>query len=114
MDATLLQESGLEAVQFAASAAVVAGEIIGVPDGRAGVVAGISGSASGAPVATHVGGIFQVAIKSADVVAIGDTLYWDTGNDEATKTSGANQLLGKAFTAAGNAVVTGQVSLNVG
>lgn len=113
MDATLLQESGVGTVQFAASAVVVPGEIIAVPDGRAGVVAGLAGSASGAPVAVHLGGVYQVAIKSSDDVAIGDTLYWDTGNDEATETEGANLLLGSAFTAAGNAVVTGQVSLNV-
>jgi predicted RecA/RadA family phage recombinase len=113
MDATLIQESGVGTVQFAASADVVAGEIIAVPDGRIGVVAGISGSASGDQVATHVGGVFKVAIKSTDVVAIGDDLYWDLSQDHATKTEGANHLLGSAFTAAGNGVVIGQVSLNV-
>lgn len=113
MEATLIQESGVGTVQFAASADVVAGEILTTPDGRAGVVAGISGSASGEQVATHMGGVFQVPIKSADVVAIADTLYWDDSEGEATKTSTDNLLLGKAFTAAGDAVVIGQVSLNV-
>lgn len=113
MDATLLQESGVGTVQFAASAAVVPGEIIEVPDGRAGVVAGLAGSASAAPVATHLGGVFRVAVLTTDVVSVGDALYWDAGNDRATLTSSTHLLLGSAFTAAGDGVVLVEVSINV-
>lgn len=50
-------------------------------------------------------GIFEITKKSADVMAEGDKVFWDDGNDRLTVTSTGNILVGVCTTAAGGGLV---------
>lgn len=43
---------------------------------------------------------FPKATGSTDAIAAGTKLYWDSGNEVATATAGANKYIGKAIKAA--------------
>lgn len=112
-EATLIQDSGMNTVTFTAGAAMTPGDIVALPDGRAGVVAGLANVASGDPVACHVAGVFQVAKLSSDANAVGESLYWDDTNKWLTETAGGNLYVGKCFATAAALTTTTLVALNV-
>lgn len=60
----------------------------------------------------EVVGVFEVPKKTTDVVAVGDFLYYDSGNEELTLTALDNTLAGIAVAAAGNGATTVLVRLN--
>ena len=111
-EATLIQAGGKAAMQFTAAAALTPGEIITLPDGRAGVVAGLTSIASGDPAAAHIDGEFQCAKLTSDDVAAGATIYWDQGNARATTTASTHVCLGKATAAYGTSSSIVRFNLN--
>ena len=86
-----------EVINITAAADLTGGEIIAFGD-RSGVV--MNDAKTGELVGLQLEGVYQVNTKTADTVALGDTLYWDDGNGEATTdaNSGANKRLGYACT----------------
>lgn len=67
--------------------------------------------AAGDLVTLHVTGSFLVTKLGTDDVAIGNALYWDTGNNRATLTATSNKVMGYALAPAGNGVTTVEVRL---
>jgi len=61
--------------------------------------------------ALSVEGVFDVACLGTDVVAIGDVLYWDAGNTEATLTASTHNVIGVATSASANGVESVEVKL---
>ncbi len=102
------------------------GDILTVPAPTGGVLSGavvlinkmvgIAGTdaAEGADVAVRVEGVFSVAVKSADDIAVGDLLYWDSTNTEFTKTATSNTKSGYATKAAGAGITAGEIKLTPG
>lgn len=82
---------------------VVAGKFVGVA---------INDIANGEVGDIRVTGVWELAAKSADVIAVGDLLYWHTTNLELTKTATGAVFAGHAFTASGNGEVICQVKLS--
>lgn len=61
------------------------------------------------------GHIFRYAKLSTDVIAKGDALYFDDGNDRLTLVAASgNFYAGRAASAAGNGATTVEVDINVG
>lgn len=63
--------------KFTASAALASGEVIQLADGRAAVVAGLTGFSSGDKAVAYTDGRYAFAAASATTFAIGDPVYWD-------------------------------------
>ncbi len=105
-----------DVMDYTAVAAVSGGQIVQLPDGRAGVVptdlsAGQAGSAA-------VEGIFTVTKKTSQVWIDGARLWWDHSANEATcvppLTAGDKDFyLGTAVGDVAAATATGKVNLNV-
>lgn len=89
----------------ASGGVVVAGAIIGVAARDA---------ASGAPVDVETRGVFKLPKVSANVITLGEVVYFDTGAKLVTEDDdeGANPRLGVAVAAAGNGV--GYVNVKLG
>ena len=64
-------------------------------------VAGVSG-VSGVASAFVVRGVVTIAKTSALAIAVGDRLFWDSGNNVVNKTTTAQQQVGIAVEAASN------------
>jgi predicted RecA/RadA family phage recombinase len=101
-----------EIVSVAAPAGGVAGGDV-VAIGRLLGVA-VATAAETAPAEIQVEGVFDVAVASADVVAVGDTLYWDAVEREVTTASAGNTVAGYAVTDAGAGVTTVRIRLTPG
>ena len=67
----------VEEVQFVATAAHSAGEVIQLPDGRAGVVSGLSALAIGDTGMAYVRGRFKMAKTASMVILDGGRVFWD-------------------------------------
>lgn len=65
-------------------------------------------------VAANVRGIFELAVLSTDVVAVGDRLWWDDGNSRLTKTASTHLFAGTAANASPNGVAVVELNLNAG
>ena len=90
-----------DSIDYTPVADVASGDVI--------VLGEINGIALVDIVANEIGalaleGIFQFACLSTDVVSVGDALYWDAGNSEATLTASTHKFLGYATTASANGV----------
>lgn len=96
-------------VDVIAPADVASGQALLVGTGLFGVVAGARSSGETAVLVTE--GIFTIKAKAADVVAVGDKLYWDDTNKELTITSTANTYVGVAISAKG--AVAGDVEIKL-
>jgi predicted RecA/RadA family phage recombinase len=79
IQAQLVQEGDI--LDWTADAAYSAGDVIQLPDGRAGVVS--VDCASGALVGVYVEGIFDVQKTTSMVMLIGSKLFWDHSADKA-------------------------------
>lgn len=62
--------------------------------------------------AVKISGVFAYAKLSADVVTLGQALFYDSANDRLTTTAGTNTAAGFAVAAAAAGVTTVQVMLN--
>lgn len=105
---------------YTPSAAVVAGEIVTLPDGRAGVVkSALAASAKGA---VYTKGNFDVKAPTGTTFSIGDPVYWDHSAATAiiaTAAAGvaataADLYLGRAAAAKASGVLVVRVDLNAG
>lgn len=103
-----------ETIDWTPTAAVAAGEVIRLPDGRAGyaptaIAAGVLG-------AIQVCGIAVVEKTASMVMLKGSKLYWDHSASKATLLFGANTadiFLGTVLETAASAATTVKVILNV-
>lgn len=86
----------------ASGAAFKVGSIIAVAQSTA---------ANAATVVGVTEGVFNLPKLATDVVAVGDTLYWDNTNKRLTTTSAGNTKAGYATVAAGNGVATVDIRL---
>lgn len=80
--------------------------------GLAGVVLGLVDIVSGEMYAIATKGVAKVTKQAGVAWAVGDSIYWDTTNNYANKTSSGNTLLGKAKEIAASAATDGLVVLN--
>jgi len=76
-EATLSKDANANTVDFTAPAALSSGEVIQLTDGRAGIVAGLAGFASGDRATVIVAGQFNVAKISTLVCIDGCKLWFD-------------------------------------
>jgi predicted RecA/RadA family phage recombinase len=88
----------------ASGAVVVFGKRVGV------VLADIPANSVGA---VSVDGVWTLPKHAADVVGMGDDLYWDAAAHELTTTAGANARAGYAAAAAGAGVTTADLVINL-
>ncbi len=83
-EATLVKDANANTVDTTAWKALTSGEVVQLPDGRAGVVLGLAGAAAGDPVTLLVAGQARLA-KTADVAVLnGDAIRWDRSANTAT------------------------------
>lgn len=83
-EATLVKDANANTVDTTAWKALTSGEVVQLPDGRAGVVLGLAGAATGDPVTLLVAGQVRLA-KTADVAVLnGDAIRWDRSANTAT------------------------------
>lgn len=85
--------------------AVVLGGLFGVATGD--IAAGEEGSIA-------VVGVFELAKAAGEAWSVGDVIYWDATNWNATTSdgAGANRRIGAAYLAAGASDATGAVRLD--
>lgn len=103
-------DSGISVSHTPSGAAVVPGEVVPL-----GSMVGVASKdiAVGVPGSLQIAGKYDVPCASADVIAVGDDLYWDDSASQFTKTATNNTYGGKAGTAAGNGVTTCHILLNI-
>ncbi len=99
-------------VQYTVTAAVVAGQVIQLPDGRAGIA--VDGYAAGQVGHFHVKGIFTVTKTTTMVMLPGSELFWDASADKAHLLFGNDKdfYLGVCHSDALSADTTVKVALN--
>lgn len=114
-DATLFKDANANALDVTAPEALDAGEILQLPDGRAGVTAGLAGVSSGDPATMITSGQFTVTKTSGVVILDGGKVYWDRSANAATPlqaATGGDFLLGVAVGDAASTDTTVVVDLN--
>lgn len=67
--------------------------------------------ANGALGSVYLKGIFQLAAKSTDVIAVGNVLYWDDSNNYLTLTATGNTPFGLATTTKASTVTSVEACL---
>jgi predicted RecA/RadA family phage recombinase len=112
-EATFLRESGDN--RLTADAAIVAGEVYQLKDGRAAVYAGLASAAIGDRVALQSEGKFTIAKLAGVVLLDGGRLFWDHSANVATfrKVNDRDFYLGRVVGDAASADTTCVVDLNV-
>lgn len=115
-EASLSKDANANTLDVTAPEAMAAGEVFQLPDGRAGVTAGLAGFASGDPGTLLVAGQFTLAKTASVVVLDGDPLYWDRSANTVTPlkaAAGADFFIGVAVGDAASAGATVVCDLNV-
>lgn len=99
-------------VAYTVTAAVVAGQVVQLPDGRAGIA--VDGYAAGSLGHFHTEGIFTVAKTASMVMLPGSELFWDHSADAASLLFGNDKdyFLGACVDDAASAATTVKVNLN--
>ena len=69
-------------------------------------------AASGETYAAGIAGVYELACKSTDVVAIGDELFWDADNEEMTLTAAGHVFAGLATKVSGSGTATVEILIN--
>lgn len=114
-EATLSKDANANTVDITAAAAIAAGEVLQLPDGRAAVKAGLAAAAADDPAALITAGQFTVAKTSGVVILDGGEVMWDHSANAATiplyGTSG-DFYLGRAIGDAASTATTMLVELN--
>ena len=95
-----------------AGAALNSGDIVFDAQLRAGVITSQTPIASGQPYQAQATGRYSVNAKTADTFAAGALVYWDATAKEATSTSAANSVMGRADAAKTNGQTSMIVLLN--
>jgi predicted RecA/RadA family phage recombinase len=116
MEAALYRDSSPATVRWTATEAYSPGQIVQVPDGRIGVIAGLESVAIGEIAVAYVEGQFTVAKTSGVVFLDGDRAYWDRSANTATPlkaVAGADCEMGVVIGDAASADATCVVDLNV-
>ena len=108
LEAQLHKEAGT--IDFTATVALSAGQVMQCPDGRAAVVAGLKGFAIGDTATVYTTGIYTVAKTASMVVLDGQKLYWDATNSAAKYTG--DFYIGTAVGDGTSAATTIKVDLN--
>lgn len=109
--AALLQSG--EIISFTTVAAVVAGEVLQVPDGRVG--AAIDAAAAGAVVSCQICGIHNLEKTANEIYVPGQRLYWDASASKVTAVpplTAADFFVGCAADDAAAADTVAKVALN--
>ena len=90
------------------------GDVIQVPDLRAGVVQGLNAIAQGESATAATSGRYRIAALSTAVFASGDLVGWDNGNSNAVVTGDVNKdfEIGRAAAAKASGETTVDVLLN--
>lgn len=109
LQARLLKEHGT--IDFTAGAALVAGQVLQVA-GRAGVVTGLKGFASGEKASVQVEGQFEVASASGTTFAAGVLADWDDTAKLAVATTTGDFNLGRVSRAKVSGELTVLIDLN--
>lgn len=104
-----------DVIEITAAAALVSGQVIQLPDGRAGVVCGAAGYAAGDKASVQVGGIYTVQKTASIVLLDGGKVFWDHSANKAhfKKVNDRDFYLGTAVGDAASAATTVDVNLNV-
>lgn len=100
-------------VDFVTVAAVSAGEVLQVPDGRAGVA--ITGVAAGETVSCQISDIHKLAKTANEIYVPGQRLYWDASASKVTAVppvTAADYFVGCAVDDAAAADTEAEVALN--
>jgi predicted RecA/RadA family phage recombinase len=104
--ATFVQEG--KSIDYTPGSAVASGDVI-VQGGLVGIaVVPIAANDLGA---LTVEGVFNFTKNSGETWAVGDAIYWDESEEEATLTSSGNVYLGLCVLASASALTTGNVKL---
>lgn len=102
-----------ETITFETVAAVTAGEVLQVPDGRAGVA--VNGPAAGEDCSCQICGIHKLAKTTNEIYVPGQRLYWEASASKVTAVppiTAADFFVGCAVLDAAAADATAQVDLN--
>jgi predicted RecA/RadA family phage recombinase len=98
------------------SGGYAAGEVLQLPDGRAGVVAGLAALTEGQTAGLQVQGRVTLAKTASVVILKGGRVFWDRSANTATPlqiAAGADFFIGVAVADAASADTTVEVDLNV-
>jgi predicted RecA/RadA family phage recombinase len=98
-----------DVIQYAASSAKSANDVVQIGDLIGIVVDDIAASATGS---VRISGVVQVTKASGAAWTAGATVYYDSGSDNFTTTASGNTRAGCAELAAGSSDTTGYIILN--
>jgi len=115
-EATLSKDANANAVDITALAAIAAGEVYQLRDGRAGVKSGLAAAATGDPATFLIAGQFPLTKTAGVVILPGGRVYWDRSLGSATPlqiAAGADFYIGVSHPGAASAATTVVVDLNV-
>lgn len=83
-EATLYKDANANAIDIAAPAALSAGQVLQLADGRAAVKAGLAAASANDPATLQTAGQFTVAKTSGVVILDGGEVMWDHSENSAT------------------------------
>lgn len=112
MAEALFYQNG-DIISFTTVAAVAAGEVLQVPDGRVGVA--VNGSAAAEMVSCQIAGIHKIAKTANEIYVPGQRLYWDASASKVTAVpplTAADFFVGCATADAAAADTTASVAIN--
>ena len=109
-EANLLRSEG--EYHFTSSAAHEGGEVVQLPDGRAGVKIGSNANTSGDLVACYTHGIVDVSKNTAVKFVPGQRVFWDVSASQADVSANGDFLLGTAVEDASASASKVKVELN--
>jgi len=96
-------------INLTAGSAISSNDVILLP----GMIAvAQTAAATGETYAAGISGVYELACKSTDVVAIGDELFWDADNEEMTLTAAGHVYAGLATKASGSGTATVEILIN--
>lgn len=106
--------SSPDTTDFLAPAALVSGQVMQMPDGRAGVIPGAgAGFADGDVATAMITGMFRVAKTASIVILAGQEVWWDISANKAIHSSvGGDFPIGMAIATSASAITTVDVDLN--
>lgn len=107
MSLTTYKQTG-DLIDYTPETAKSAGDIVVQSNLVGQVVSDLAANEKGA---LRIEGVITAPKLSTDVVAIGNTLYWDAGNSRCTTTASTHKIIGKAVSVAGNGATTVDVKL---
>lgn len=99
-------------IPFTCTADVTVGDI--VPLGSTMVGIAVNSGLTGEVISVEIEKVWSITAATANVINVGDILYWDATNKVATTTATDNTRLGKALSAKGGTVAgTVDIKINI-